>query len=179
MERRQFIFRHWQHIDGLRVCGAQLLGEDAAKTSHFASYLREVFLPGTEMLTMEVAAATLGHLVKSGGALTADIVEFEVAAPDSLYMSRTVWAQHQELSNQMDSLAFPEPIYPSITLWIQICHAKPIGDPVTREGFQGYKSTANATAVYRTPSDVGWHGRCGARLSGWGTGGRRAGTRPR
>ena len=26
---------------------------------------------------MEVAASTLGHLVKSGGALTADIVEFE------------------------------------------------------------------------------------------------------
>ena len=63
---------------------AQLLGEDAAKTSHFASYLREVFLPGTEMLTMEVAAATLGHLVKSGGALTADIVEFEVATPRQL-----------------------------------------------------------------------------------------------
>lgn len=28
-------------------------------------------------MTMEVAASTLGHLVKSGGALTADIVEFE------------------------------------------------------------------------------------------------------
>lgn len=27
---------------------------------------------------MEVAAATLGHLVRSGGALTADIVETEV-----------------------------------------------------------------------------------------------------
>lgn len=29
---------------------------------------------------MEVAAATLGHLVHSGGALTADIVEVEVRA---------------------------------------------------------------------------------------------------
>jgi FKBP12-rapamycin complex-associated protein len=56
----------------------QLMGEDAAKVSHFATYLREVFQPGTEPMIMEVAAATLGHLVKSGGALTADIVEFEV-----------------------------------------------------------------------------------------------------
>lgn len=60
-----------------RVPRAQLLGEDAAKTAHFASNLREVFQPSTEPLTMEVAAAALGHLVRSGGALTADVVEFE------------------------------------------------------------------------------------------------------
>ncbi len=59
------------------MCTVQLLGEDAAKTSYFASYLREVFQPNTDPMTMEVAASTLGHLVKSGGALTADIVEFE------------------------------------------------------------------------------------------------------
>ncbi len=56
----------------------QLLGEDAAKTTNFAAYLREVFHPTTEPMTMEVAAGTLGHLVRSGGALTADIVETEV-----------------------------------------------------------------------------------------------------
>ena len=56
----------------------QLLGEDAAKTTNFAAYLREVFHPTTEPVTMEVAANTLGHLVRSGGALTADIVETEV-----------------------------------------------------------------------------------------------------
>ena len=56
----------------------QLLGEDAAKTTKFAEYLREVFHPTTEPMTMEVAAATLGHLVRSGGAPTADIVETEV-----------------------------------------------------------------------------------------------------
>lgn len=56
----------------------QLLGEDAAKTTNFAAYLREVFHPTTEPVTMEVAASTLGHLVRSGGALTADIVETEV-----------------------------------------------------------------------------------------------------
>ena len=56
----------------------QLLGEDAAKTTNFAAYLREVFHPTTEPVTMEVAANTLGHLVRSGGALKADIVETEV-----------------------------------------------------------------------------------------------------
>ena len=64
-----------------RARRAQLLGEDAAKTAHFAKALREVFQPSTDPLTMEVAAATLGHLVKSGGALTADIVEFEARGP--------------------------------------------------------------------------------------------------
>ena len=59
-------------------CAVQLLGEDAAKTTIFARYLREVFHPTTEPVTMEVAAATLGHLVRSGGAPTADIVETEL-----------------------------------------------------------------------------------------------------
>ena len=43
-----------------------------------------MFQPSTDPLTMEVAAATLGHLVKSGGALTADIVEFEVPSSRGL-----------------------------------------------------------------------------------------------
>ena len=57
----------------------QLLGENAAKISNFASYLRSVFRTDTDPVTLEVAAATLGHLVQSGGALTADVVEFEVS----------------------------------------------------------------------------------------------------
>ena len=68
-----------------RVTWAQLLGEDAAKTAHFASNLRDVFQPSTEPLTMEVAAAALGHLVRSGGALTADVVEFEARTFFSQY----------------------------------------------------------------------------------------------
>ncbi len=68
---------------------AQLLGEDAAKTTKFAEYLREVFHPTTEPMTMEVAAATLGHLVRSGGAPTADIVETEVGQhPCADYLSQ-------------------------------------------------------------------------------------------
>lgn len=56
----------------------QLLGENAAKISNFATYLRSVFRTDTDPTTLEVAAATLGHLVQAGGALTADVVEYEV-----------------------------------------------------------------------------------------------------
>ncbi len=56
----------------------QLLGENAAKISNFATYLRSVFRTDTDPVTVEVAAATLGHLVQTGGALTADVVEYEV-----------------------------------------------------------------------------------------------------
>ncbi len=56
----------------------QLLGENAAKISNFATYLRSVFRTDTDPVTLEVAAATLGHLVQTGGALTADVVEYEV-----------------------------------------------------------------------------------------------------
>ena len=56
----------------------QLLGENAAKISNFASFLRSVFRTDTDPVTLEVAAATLGHLVQTGGALTADVVEYEV-----------------------------------------------------------------------------------------------------
>ena len=73
----------------------QLLGENAAKISNFASYLRSVFRTDTDPVTLEVAAATLGHLVQTGGALTADVVEYEVVVPSacmlkgSLHASRT------------------------------------------------------------------------------------------
>ncbi|DBA66640.1 TPA: hypothetical protein ACH3X2_002209 [Trebouxia sp. C0005] len=56
----------------------KLLGENAAKISNFAIYLRSVFRTDTDPVTLEVAAATLGHLVQTGGALTADVVEYEV-----------------------------------------------------------------------------------------------------
>ena len=56
----------------------QLLGENPAKIVNFAGYLRNVFRTDTDPTTLEVAAATLGHLVQTGGALTADVVEFEV-----------------------------------------------------------------------------------------------------
>ena len=62
----------------LTKCHMQLLGEDPAKIVNFAGYLRTVFRTDTDPTTLEVAAATLGHLVQTGGALTADVVEFEV-----------------------------------------------------------------------------------------------------
>ncbi len=66
-----------QHGINLSLC-VQLLGENAAKISNFATYLRSVFRTDTDPVTLEVAAATLGHLVQTGGALTADVVEYEV-----------------------------------------------------------------------------------------------------
>ena len=45
---------------------------------HFAGYLHNVFHPSTDEKTLEVAADTMGHLVRVGGPLTADVVEFEV-----------------------------------------------------------------------------------------------------
>ena len=73
-----------QHmLSAVLHCCLQLLGENAAKISNFASYLRSVFRTDTDPTTLEVAAATLGHLVQTGGALTADVVEYEVrSAPD-------------------------------------------------------------------------------------------------
>lgn len=65
----------------------QLLGENAAKISNFASYLRSVFRTDTDPTTLEVAAATLGHLVQTGGALTADVVEYEVRSALSAHNS--------------------------------------------------------------------------------------------
>ena len=45
---------------------------------------------------MEVAASTLGHLVRSGGALTADIVETEVWHP-----ARRVWPEGFVLASEL------------------------------------------------------------------------------
>lgn len=45
---------------------------------------------------MEVAACTLGHLVRSGGALTADIVETEVR-----HSARKVWPEGFALASEL------------------------------------------------------------------------------
>ena len=64
----------------LENAGSQLLGENAAKIGNFGDYLRLVFQPTTDARTLEVAAEALGHLVRSGGALTAQVVDSEVSA---------------------------------------------------------------------------------------------------
>eukprot|EP00897_Mesotaenium_endlicherianum_P005918 jgi/Mesen1/5354/ME000267S04502 len=54
------------------------LGENATKISRFASYLRHIFEHKTDADTLVAASAALGHLARAGGALTADVVEFQV-----------------------------------------------------------------------------------------------------
>ena len=60
----------------VRVPPAQL-GEPATKLSRFAALLHASLGPTVEPRLAEAAAAALGHLVASGGALTADVVERE------------------------------------------------------------------------------------------------------
>ena len=71
-----------ERLGGVRAIDAlidvSILGENATKVSRFANYLRDVFQPGTDALTMSAAAKALGHLVRSGGSVTADVVEFEI-----------------------------------------------------------------------------------------------------
>lgn len=63
------------------------LGENATKISRFANYLRQIFEEKTDPAVMVAASAALGHLAREGGALTADVVEFQVrrgvTGPDS------------------------------------------------------------------------------------------------
>jgi hypothetical protein len=63
------------------------LGENATKISRFANYLRQIFEEKTDPAVMVAASAALGHLAREGGALTADVVEFQVrrgvTVPDS------------------------------------------------------------------------------------------------
>ncbi|CAI7855818.1 unnamed protein product [Closterium sp. NIES-53] len=54
------------------------LGESAAKASRFASFLRRIFEEKTDADTISAAAATLGHVARAGGAMAADVVEFQV-----------------------------------------------------------------------------------------------------
>lgn len=56
----------------------KVTGDDAAKTAKFADYLGRVLQDSSDRDLLEVAAATMGHLVKAGGAVAADIVEQEV-----------------------------------------------------------------------------------------------------
>eukprot|EP00850_Spirogloea_muscicola_P011604 SM000072S21238 [mRNA] locus=s72:583526:601430:+ [translate_table: standard] len=54
------------------------LGEDATKISRFASSLRTIFEEKQDPDVLLAATAALGLLARTGGALTADVVEFQV-----------------------------------------------------------------------------------------------------
>lgn len=54
------------------------LGEIATKITKFASYLRAIFEEKQDSETLIAASKALGHLAATGGALTADVVEYQV-----------------------------------------------------------------------------------------------------
>jgi hypothetical protein len=57
----------------------QTATDDVVKSGRIASLLDSVFSDADDMALLSCAADTLGHLVRSGGAMTADIVEKEVS----------------------------------------------------------------------------------------------------
>jgi hypothetical protein len=57
------------------------LGEIATKIAKFASYLRSIFESKTDSDVLVNASKALGHLAATGGALTADVVEYQVNCP--------------------------------------------------------------------------------------------------
>lgn len=56
----------------------KLTGDDASKTARFGDLLSRVLQDSNDLGLLDVSAVTMGHLVKSGGAIAADIVEQEV-----------------------------------------------------------------------------------------------------
>jgi hypothetical protein len=49
-----------------------------ARTANFSSMLRRLFEDSQDLVLLEVAATALGHLVRSGGPMMADVVERQV-----------------------------------------------------------------------------------------------------
>ena len=60
------------------LAATKVFSQSAARLSDLVKLLNEVFQATTEVPTMQAAAATLGRLVKAGGALMADVVEEQV-----------------------------------------------------------------------------------------------------
>lgn len=60
------------------LASTKVFSGSAARLSDLVKALMEVFQATTEVHTMQAAAATLGNLVKAGGALMADVVEEQV-----------------------------------------------------------------------------------------------------
>lgn len=54
------------------------LGEISKKNAKFASYLRSIFESKADSGVLIHASRALGHLAAAGGALTADVVEYQV-----------------------------------------------------------------------------------------------------
>ena len=56
----------------------QLIGERAAKVEHFGSYLSDLIKTGNDRSLLQLATQIMGHLVRSYGQITANLVEGEV-----------------------------------------------------------------------------------------------------
>lgn len=56
----------------------QLLREDANNLQQLSKFLDMVFVNEKDAVLLELASQTLGHLVRSGGAFVADIVNSKV-----------------------------------------------------------------------------------------------------
>lgn len=54
------------------------LGETATKIAKFADHLKMIFEEKQDPEVMKAASIALGHLARVGGALTADVVEYQV-----------------------------------------------------------------------------------------------------
>jgi hypothetical protein len=100
---------------------AQLVGDDSAKTSRFAHALSRVLDDTDDGSLAHCAARTMGHLVKSGGAMTADIVEREVRVGGEAAWGLCAAAEQAELG-------LPAGLLPE-RLGLALCHGAGGGRP--------------------------------------------------
>ena len=60
------------------LADARVFADSAARLSELVKVLMEAFAPQNDTVVLEAAASALGHLVRGGGALMADVVEEQV-----------------------------------------------------------------------------------------------------
>ena len=64
----------------------QLIGERAAKVEHFGLYLSDVIRTARDRTLQQLATQIIGHLVRSYGQLTANLVDQEVHHPSHVLL---------------------------------------------------------------------------------------------
>ena len=76
--------------------GTKAFGDSSSRLSELIRMLMEVFEAGTDLFTMEYAAATLGRLVRAGGSAISDVVEEQVKT--GLFWLASPRQEHTRLS---------------------------------------------------------------------------------